>query len=75
MVRRAVNLKAGLKHGAQRAIAGKLGVSEAYVSMVVTGKRRATTERGRRKEREIKVAVARALRLRVDEAFPQTRAA
>lgn len=64
-----------LEHGAQREIAAKLGVAESYVSAVVTGDARPKTGRGRKTVRRIQVAVAREIRLPVDEVFPQDVAA
>ena len=69
------NIKALMEHGTQRKIARALALSDAYVSQVVAGKVDARTEKGRKTQRKVQVAVARALRLRVDEAFPQGRAA
>lgn len=59
-----------LPYGKQREIAKKAGVSEAYVSAVVNDRLRPVTVEGQRNLRRVRVLVARALGVRVDEAFP-----
>jgi hypothetical protein len=61
-----------LPHGAQREVAEELKVAESYVSAVVTGDARPKTPKGQKAVRRIQVAIARKLRLPVDEAFPPT---
>jgi DNA-binding transcriptional regulator YdaS (Cro superfamily) len=69
-------IKERLEHGAQKRIAAAIGVKEPTVSNVITGNYRPRTERGRKTLHRVQVAVARAARLRLDEAFPaSTRAA
>lgn len=68
-------IKDRLEHGTQRRIARKLALSEAVVSEVVTGMARPRTERGRKTVRRVQVAIARALRKKVDELFPMDTAA
>lgn len=70
-----VGIKEKLEHGTQRRIARKLGLSEAVVSEVVTGLARPRSDRGRKTVRRVQVAVARALRKRVDDVFPMDTAA
>ena len=69
MVDFAVKSKERLEHGLQRKIARQLGLSEGYVSEVVTGASNPRTERGRKTQRRVQVAVARAIGKRVDEVF------
>jgi transcriptional regulator with XRE-family HTH domain len=65
----------GRKHllgfGRQREIARKLGLSESYVSMVVSGVVVPRTEKGRKTARRVQVAVARALGMKLHEAFAE----
>jgi len=65
-----VSIKEKLEHGMQRKIAKQLGLSEGYVSEVVSGVLNPRTERGRKTQRKVQVAVARAVGKRVDEVFP-----
>jgi predicted transcriptional regulator len=60
-----------LAHGAQREIAAQCGVSEAYVSYVVGGLRQPRTAQGRKTVRRVQVAVARKLRMRLDDVFAE----
>lgn len=68
-------IKDRLEHGTQRRIARKLKLSEAVVSEVVTGVAKPRSERGRKTVRRVQVAIARALRTKVDELFPLDTAA
>lgn len=63
-------IKQGLEHGAQKRIAASIGVAEPTVSLVITGNYRPRTERGRKTQRKVQVAVARALRMKVQDVFP-----
>jgi hypothetical protein len=65
-------IKDRLQHGDQKKIAAAAGVPEPTVSNVITGAYRPRTDRGRRTQRKVQVAVARFLRMRVDEVFPPT---
>jgi DNA-binding transcriptional regulator YdaS (Cro superfamily) len=64
-----ISRKILLPHGKQRQIARRLGVSETYVSNVVAGVDLPTTDRGWKTYRRVQAAIARALRMRVNEAF------
>lgn len=54
--------KERLGHGAATEIAKKLGKDQSHVSRVILGERR---------DREVEVVVARRLRMRVVDAFPE----
>ncbi|MBA3891593.1 MAG: hypothetical protein H0X64_13795 [Gemmatimonadaceae bacterium] len=56
--------------GAQKAIAAEEGVAESYVSAAVADELRPKTPAARMRLRRIRVAVARKLKMRVDEVFP-----
>ena len=68
-------IKARLERGAQKRIAELLGVPAPTVSNVITGAYRPRTERGRKTQRKVQKAVAKAIGMRVDEVFPQDEAA
>jgi hypothetical protein len=59
-----------LPHGAQKDIAVEEGVSTQYVSAVLADLVKPRTERGTKTVRRIQVAIARKLRMRVDDVFP-----
>jgi hypothetical protein len=59
-----------MPYGAQKEIAIDEGVDEGYVSRVMNDDVRPKTLRGKQKLRRIQVAIARKLRVRVEEAFP-----
>lgn len=63
-------IKERLEHGAQKKIAAAIGVPEPTVSNVITGAYRPRTGKGRKTLRRVQVAVARALRMKVEEVFP-----
>jgi transcriptional regulator with XRE-family HTH domain len=63
----AIGRKVLLSHGKQIEIAERLGVSVSYVSMVANGKRLPRSGKGR----QVQVAIARALRMKVSEAFAE----
>jgi DNA-binding transcriptional regulator YdaS (Cro superfamily) len=67
-------IKERLEHGAQKKIAESIGVPAPTVSNVITGAYRPRTERGRKTERRVQVAIARALRMKVEEVFPSVAA-
>lgn len=58
-----------MPYGMQKEIADRLGVSEAYVSLVMAGEVRPKTKRTKLKLRRVQVEIARALKVSVDEAF------
>jgi transcriptional regulator with XRE-family HTH domain len=64
--------KERLPNGAQRVIARKLGVAESVVSRVMNDK---GSDLSPQTIRRVRVAIARKLRMRVDEVFPEERAA
>jgi hypothetical protein len=68
----AIGRKHLLPHGAQREIAQKFGLSDAYVTSVVKGEDFPATSRGWQTYRKVQVAIARKLRMRLDEAFSPT---
>lgn len=57
-----------LERGDQKEIATRCGVSPAFVSLVMHDKAQALNPK---KVRKVRVAIARKIRLAVDEAFPQ----
>jgi hypothetical protein len=59
-----------LPHGAQKQIAAEEQVSAQYVSAVLADLVKPRTERGTKTVRRIQVAIARKLRMRVDDVFP-----
>jgi hypothetical protein len=61
--------KALLPFGAQTRVAGRCGVTKAYVSLVVSDDVRPKTPRGWKTLRRVRVALARELRMPVDIAF------
>lgn len=61
-----------MPHGAQKKIAQTEGVSEQYVSSVMNETFVPQTEPARRKVQRVRVRIARALGVTVDEAFPPT---
>ena len=75
MVGSTVSIKERMEHGTQRKIARLLGLSEGYVSLVVSGIARPRTERGRKTLRKVQVAVARAVKMKVEDVFPPEQAA
>lgn len=60
--------KERLRHGDQKEIAAKLGISEPVVSRVMNDK---INQLSAETVRRVRVAIARKLGLKVDEAFPQ----
>lgn len=68
-------IKARLKLGGQKKIAEALHIPAPTVSNVITGAYRPRTERGRKTLRRVQVAVARAVRMKVEEVFPPEQAA
>lgn len=70
MVNTSVTRKRELPYGKQKEIARRARVSEAYVSAVVNDRLRPVTVEGQKNLRRVRVLVARALGMRVDEAFP-----
>jgi transcriptional regulator with XRE-family HTH domain len=64
--------KERLPHGAQSRIAEKLGVADSVVSRVMNDK---AADLNPKTVRRIRVAIARKLRMRVDEVFPDQTAA
>lgn len=68
-------IKARLERGAQKRIAAALGVPAPTVSNVITGAYRPRTERGRKTQRKVQKAVAKAIGLKVEEVFPPQDAA
>lgn len=66
----AIGIKERLEHGTQRKIARRLGLSEGYVSEVISGAAQPRTERGRKTQRRVQVIVARAVGMKVDDVFP-----
>lgn len=65
----AVGRKALLPHGSQRKIARRLGIEESRVSVVVNGADIPTSEFGWKSYRLVQNAIARALGMKVGEAF------
>jgi len=61
--------------GSQREIAREEAVDEAYVSKAIADEIFPKTDEARVKLRRVRVAIARRLKVRVDEAFPQPAAA
>ena len=59
-----------LPHGSQREVARELGCTEGFVSGVVNETFEPRTPATERKVRRVKVAIARKLGMRVDDAFP-----
>jgi transcriptional regulator with XRE-family HTH domain len=62
-----------LPYGKQKEIAEAEGVSESFVSNVLSATKLPRTERGWRTYRRVAVRIARVLKVPVDEAFPETR--
>lgn len=61
-----------LEHGERKKIAEALGVPAPTVSNVINGWYRPRSEKGRKTQRRVQVAVARALKVKVEELFPAT---
>jgi hypothetical protein len=59
-----------MPYGAQKEVAVEEQCSEGYVSLVMSDDIRPKTEAGRKRLRSVQVAIARKLRLRVDDVFP-----
>lgn len=59
-----------MPHGAQKEIAREERVDEGTVSRVMSDDYHPKTDAGRQTARRIQVAIARKLRMRVDEVFP-----
>lgn len=59
-----------MPYGAQKQVAAEEQVSEQYVSGVMNDEVKPKTEKGAKKLRRVQVAIARKLRMRVDEVFP-----
>lgn len=59
--------KARLPFGAQKQVAEEVGVPQPFVSEVINDK---CAHRDQKKVRRVRVALARRMRVRVDEAFP-----
>lgn len=60
--------KERLKHGAQKDIALKLGITAPVVSLVMNDKVAGLSDKT---VRRVRIAIARRLGMRVDEAFPE----
>ena len=63
-------IKDRLEYGARKRIALAIGVPAPTVSNVITGAYHPRTERGRKTLRKVQVAVARAVRMKVEDVFP-----
>jgi len=59
-----------MPRGAQRDVVKETGFSDTYISAVVCGEVRPKTPAARARLRKAQVALARKLRMPVDEAFP-----
>lgn len=57
-------------HGVQRDVAAELGLSKTTVSKIMRGEMVPKTPKAKATMRKVQVAVARRLRLPVDEVFP-----
>ena len=68
-------IKARLEYGSRKKIAEMLRVPAPTVSNVITGAYRPRTERGRKTLRKVQVAVARAVKMKVEDVFPPEKAA
>lgn len=55
--------------GAQKEVAAEESVDEAFVTRVLADEVHPKTERGRKSVRRVRVALARKIRMRVDDAF------
>lgn len=65
----ALGRKVLLQPSKQQEIADRMGEPKSFVSKVVNGRQIPTSPRGWKRYRRVQVAVARAIGLRVDEAF------
>jgi hypothetical protein len=65
-------IKDELPHGVQRRVARRLQLSESYVSSVLSGTASGRTEKGRKTQRRVRVAIARAVNRKVDDLFGST---
>lgn len=61
--------------GAQKEVALEESVAQSYVSAVMSNEVRPKTEHSRKRLRRVQVAIARKLRMRVDEVFGDDNAA
>lgn len=64
-----------MPHGAQQQVAAALHVDKGFVSKVMDDAVKPKTDLGRKKVRAVQVALARRLRLPVDEVFPNEKEA
>ena len=68
-------IKARLEQGDRQRIAKAIGVAAPTISNVITGAYRPRTEKGRKTLRKVQVAVARAVKMKVEDVFPPEQAA